>query len=61
MLSTIGKYAINVIDMRNEEPWEGKSICVFYVDMLTGKEGCCGSCNAGIDVTFADLFTHRLA
>lgn len=36
MLSTMGKYIINVVDMRSEEPWEGKSMCVFYLDLFTG-------------------------
>ncbi|KAI9498754.1 hypothetical protein BDB00DRAFT_754525, partial [Zychaea mexicana] len=35
ILSTIGKYVLNVIDMRSEEPWEGKSMYVFYLDLLT--------------------------
>ncbi|CDH56792.1 zinc finger protein [Lichtheimia corymbifera JMRC:FSU:9682] len=35
MLSTMGKYIINVVDMRSEEPWEGKSMCVFYLDLFT--------------------------
>ena len=36
-MSTIGKYILNVVDMRSEEPWEGKSMYVFYLDLLTGK------------------------
>ncbi|KAI8147015.1 hypothetical protein BJV82DRAFT_508777 [Fennellomyces sp. T-0311] len=35
ILSTAGKYILNVIDMRSEEPWEGKSMYVFYLDLLT--------------------------
>ncbi|GAA5820133.1 hypothetical protein JCM11251_005497 [Rhodosporidiobolus azoricus] len=31
--STTAKYIINVIDMRREEPWEDKSIYVFYVEL----------------------------
>ncbi|GAA5886011.1 hypothetical protein JCM6882_004232 [Rhodosporidiobolus microsporus] len=31
--STTAKYVINVIDMRREEPWEEKSIYVFYVEL----------------------------
>ncbi|KAI7871734.1 hypothetical protein BDF14DRAFT_1873318 [Spinellus fusiger] len=35
MMSIIGKYVLNIIDMRSEEPWEGKSIFVFYLDLIT--------------------------
>ncbi|KAG0166495.1 E3 ubiquitin-protein ligase hrd1 [Apophysomyces sp. BC1015] len=35
MMSIIGKYILNVIDMRNEEPWENKSMYVFYLDLVT--------------------------
>ncbi|GAA5940062.1 hypothetical protein JCM10213_004929 [Rhodosporidiobolus nylandii] len=30
---TSAKYALNVIDLRREEPWEEKSIYVFYVEL----------------------------
>lgn len=33
--SIIAKYAINIQDSRSEEPWEGKSMYVFFVDMAT--------------------------
>lgn len=33
--STIAKYVINVQDARSEEPWEGKSMYVFFVDLIT--------------------------
>lgn len=33
--STIAKYIINVQDSRSEEPWEGKSMYVFFVDLAT--------------------------
>ncbi|RCH89324.1 E3 ubiquitin-protein ligase hrd1 [Rhizopus stolonifer] len=33
--STIGKYIINIIDMRSEQTWEGKSMFVFYLDLVT--------------------------
>ncbi|KAG1429370.1 hypothetical protein G6F59_002897 [Rhizopus arrhizus] len=33
--STIGKYVLNVIDMRSEQTWEGKSMFVFYLDLIT--------------------------
>ncbi|KAG2183306.1 hypothetical protein INT43_006311, partial [Umbelopsis isabellina] len=35
MLSTIGKYSLNFIESRMEEPWETKSIFVFYLDLVT--------------------------
>ncbi|KDN47561.1 hypothetical protein K437DRAFT_94100 [Tilletiaria anomala UBC 951] len=35
MLSTIGKYTINCIDARSEEPWEGKSMYFFGIDLIT--------------------------
>jgi hypothetical protein len=35
ILSTVGKYVINVVDMRTEEQWEGKSMYVIYLDLLT--------------------------
>ncbi|ORY99143.1 hypothetical protein BCR43DRAFT_455635 [Syncephalastrum racemosum] len=35
VLSTVGKYVINVVDMRSEEQWEGKSMYVIYLDILT--------------------------
>lgn len=37
ILSIMCKYALNVIDLRNEEPWEGKSMYVFFVDLITGN------------------------
>lgn len=33
--STIAKYLINCQDMRSEEPWEAKSMYVFFVDLAT--------------------------
>ena len=30
------KYGLNVIDMRSEEPWEAKSIYIFWVELATG-------------------------
>ncbi|MCO5556125.1 hypothetical protein L7F22_009669 [Adiantum nelumboides] len=33
--STICKYLINCQDMRSEEPWEAKSMYVFFVDLIT--------------------------
>ncbi|KAK4704777.1 E3 ubiquitin-protein ligase synoviolin, partial [Phenoliferia sp. Uapishka_3] len=33
--STTMKYALNVVDLRSEVPWEEKSIYVFYVDLAT--------------------------
>ncbi|KAI8338654.1 hypothetical protein BC941DRAFT_512777 [Chlamydoabsidia padenii] len=35
ILSSICKYIINVIDLRSQEPWEGKSMHVFFVDLFT--------------------------
>ncbi|KAF7722395.1 E3 ubiquitin-protein ligase hrd1 [Apophysomyces ossiformis] len=35
MLSVVGRYILNVIDMRSEEPWENKSMYVFYLDLVT--------------------------
>ncbi|KAI8381165.1 uncharacterized protein BYT42DRAFT_495224 [Radiomyces spectabilis] len=35
ILSTIGKYTLNVIDMRSDETWEEKSMWIFYVDLIT--------------------------
>ncbi|CAG8717580.1 17424_t:CDS:2, partial [Funneliformis caledonium] len=34
IVSTIFKYTFNVIDMRREEPWENKSIYVFYLELV---------------------------
>lgn len=36
VLGTTLKYALNIIDLRSEVPWEEKSIYVFYVDLATG-------------------------
>lgn len=59
ILSTIGKYILNVIDLRSDDPWEGKSMYVFYLDLLTG-EGSIGISDA-IDIMilisiFQDFF-----
>ncbi|KAI8575763.1 hypothetical protein K450DRAFT_136014 [Umbelopsis ramanniana AG] len=35
IVSTIGKYTLNVIESRMDEPWESKSIFVFYLDLVT--------------------------
>ncbi|CAG8444135.1 3736_t:CDS:2, partial [Scutellospora calospora] len=35
IISTIFKYILNVIDMRREDPWENKSIYVFYLELVT--------------------------
>ncbi|CAG8764154.1 10139_t:CDS:2, partial [Gigaspora rosea] len=35
IISTLFKYILNVIDMRREEPWENKSIYVFYLELVT--------------------------
>ena len=35
LFSIIAKYVINVQDLRSEEPWEGKSMYVFFVDLAT--------------------------
>ncbi|RUP06386.1 hypothetical protein BC936DRAFT_140314 [Jimgerdemannia flammicorona] len=35
IISTFGKYILNVVDMRSDEPWENKSIYVFYLELLT--------------------------
>ncbi|CAO1630427.1 unnamed protein product [Parajaminaea phylloscopi] len=35
LAATIAKYVINWIDLRSEEPWEGKSIWVSGVDLVT--------------------------
>ncbi|KAI8977428.1 hypothetical protein BDF20DRAFT_820497 [Mycotypha africana] len=35
ILSTIGRYIINLIDMRTEQTWEGKSMYIFYLDLIT--------------------------
>ncbi|KAI9483590.1 MAG: hypothetical protein EXX96DRAFT_479553 [Benjaminiella poitrasii] len=35
IVSTIGKYIINVVDMQSEQTWEGKSMWIFYVDLVT--------------------------
>lgn len=37
MWTLSAKYVINCIDMRNEAPWEEKSIYVFYVELAAGK------------------------
>ncbi|CAG8556480.1 7480_t:CDS:2, partial [Cetraspora pellucida] len=35
IISTLLKYILNVIDMRREDPWENKSIYVFYLELVT--------------------------
>ncbi|RHZ88591.1 hypothetical protein Glove_22g103 [Diversispora epigaea] len=35
IVSTVFKYILNIIDMRREEPWENKSIYVFYLELVT--------------------------
>ncbi|CAG8511101.1 9434_t:CDS:2 [Paraglomus occultum] len=35
VIATFLKYLLNVIDMRREEPWENKSIYVFYLELVT--------------------------
>ncbi|OBZ85157.1 E3 ubiquitin-protein ligase HRD1 [Choanephora cucurbitarum] len=35
IVSTIGKYILNIIDMQSEQTWEGKSMYVFYLDLMT--------------------------
>ncbi|CAG8725109.1 31545_t:CDS:10, partial [Racocetra persica] len=35
IISTLFKYVLNVIDMRREDPWENKSIYVFYLELVT--------------------------
>ncbi|KAI8378430.1 hypothetical protein BD560DRAFT_390366 [Blakeslea trispora] len=35
IVSTIGKYILNIIDMQSEQTWEGKSMYVFYLDLVT--------------------------
>ena len=37
VLNTVVKYVINTIDLVSEVPWEGKSMIVFYVDLVTGQ------------------------
>lgn len=48
IVSSICKYTINVIDLRSQEPWEAKSMHVFFVDLLTGKKQQC----QGVLLTF---------
>ncbi|CEG80285.1 hypothetical protein RMATCC62417_14645 [Rhizopus microsporus] len=35
IISTTGKYILNIIDMTSEQTWEGKSMLVFYLDLVT--------------------------
>ncbi|OZJ05982.1 hypothetical protein BZG36_01239 [Bifiguratus adelaidae] len=35
VFSTFGKYILNIIDAHTEEPWETKSIYVFYLDLIS--------------------------
>ncbi|KAG1180510.1 hypothetical protein G6F70_007043 [Rhizopus microsporus] len=35
IISTTGKYILNIIDMTSEQTWEGKSMLVFYLDLIT--------------------------
>jgi hypothetical protein len=36
-LSTLMKYIIHTIDLRSPNPWEEKSMYIFYVDLVVGK------------------------
>ncbi|KAK9701552.1 E3 ubiquitin-protein ligase hrd1 [Basidiobolus ranarum] len=35
IISTLCKYILHTIDLRSEEPWENKSIYVFYLELVT--------------------------
>ncbi|KAI8064553.1 hypothetical protein BC940DRAFT_242139 [Gongronella butleri] len=35
LISIIAKYILNTIDWQSEEPWEGKSMYVFFIDLIT--------------------------
>ncbi|KAF9363490.1 E3 ubiquitin-protein ligase hrd1 [Mortierella sp. NVP85] len=34
LLASFGKYVLHTIDMRSEEPWENKSMLLFYLDLV---------------------------
>ncbi|GJJ71668.1 E3 ubiquitin-protein ligase synoviolin [Entomortierella parvispora] len=34
LLASFGKYVLHTIDMRREEPWENKSMLLFYLDLV---------------------------
>ncbi|KAG0270483.1 E3 ubiquitin-protein ligase hrd1 [Actinomortierella ambigua] len=34
LAASFGKYALHTIDMQSEEPWENKSMLLFYLDLL---------------------------
>ncbi|KAI1316778.1 E3 ubiquitin-protein ligase hrd1 [Mortierella claussenii] len=34
LLASFGKYVLHTIDMRTEEPWENKSMLLFYLDLV---------------------------
>ena len=54
--ATTVKYGLNVIDLRSEEPWEGKSMKVLYVDIVTGPPASLLSCADRSD--FLKLVTY---
>ncbi|CAG8606426.1 3530_t:CDS:10 [Ambispora gerdemannii] len=35
ILSTFCKYVLNIIELRREEPWQNKSLYVFYLELVT--------------------------
>ncbi|KAG0039813.1 E3 ubiquitin-protein ligase hrd1 [Podila clonocystis] len=34
LMASFGKYVLHTIDMRREEPWENKSMLLFYLDLV---------------------------
>ncbi|KAF9201066.1 E3 ubiquitin-protein ligase hrd1 [Haplosporangium sp. Z 27] len=34
LMASFGKYVLHTIDMRSEEPWENKSMLLFYLDLV---------------------------
>lgn len=36
LLGVLGRYILNCIDLRREEPWEDKSAYLFYLDLIIG-------------------------
>ncbi|KAG0240196.1 E3 ubiquitin-protein ligase hrd1 [Mortierella sp. GBA43] len=34
LMASFGKYVLHMIDMRSEEPWENKSMLLFYLDLV---------------------------
>lgn len=38
LLATFLKYILHTIDLRSPDPWEDKSMYIFYLDLVVGKK-----------------------